>query len=84
MSTEVFRTESIDLAAFLVASGHELHIFRASDGKRAIFEFAQSDELLKAIVAFEGGSSLPAKKLLSVRNRLYREASQAVKGGGGS
>lgn len=84
MSAEVFRTESIDLAAFLVAAGHEPHIYRAPDGKRAVFEFLQTDDLLKAIVGFEGGSSLPAKKLLSVRNRLFREASQAVKGGAGS
>ena len=84
MSAEVFRTESIDLAAFLVTAGHEPRIYRAAGGKRALFEFTRDEDLLKAIVGFEGGSHLPGKKLLSVRNRLFREASQVVKGGTGS
>ena len=82
-SKRVFRTESIDLAAFLVTSGHEPHIFRSPHERRAIFEFSDSDSLLKAIVSYEGGSPLPAKRLLNVRSRLFREASQAVKGGVG-
>lgn len=85
MSSErVFRTESIDLAAFLVTAGHEPHIFRNPHERRAIFEFAETDNLLKAIVGYEGGSTLPAKRLLNVRSRLFREASQVVKGGTGS
>ena len=77
----VFRTESLDLAAFLVTSGHEPHIFRNQHEKRAIFEFSDSDDLLRAIINFESGSALPAKRLLNVRSRLFREASQVVKGG---
>jgi hypothetical protein len=80
-SEKVFRTESIDLAACLTASGHDPKIFVGPDAKRAIFEFKETEDILTAIVSFEGGSPLPAKKLLHVRSRLYREASLVVKGG---
>ena len=83
-SEGVFRTESIDLAAFLVTAGHEPHIFRNPHERRAIFEYTESDDLLRAIISYESGSSLPAKRLLNVRSRLFREASQVVKGGTGS
>ena len=80
----VFRTESLDLAAFLVTAGHEPHIFRNPHERRAIFEFTETDDLLRAIINYESGSSLPAKRLLNIRSRLFREASQVVKGGAGS
>jgi hypothetical protein len=83
-SEGAFRTESLDLAAFLVTAGHELHIYRNPYERRAIFEFKESENLLKTIVNYEGGSPLPAKRLLNVRSRLFREASQVVKGGTGS
>jgi len=82
-SKRVFRTEFIELASFLVASGHEAKIFKNPLEKRAIFEFIETDDLLKAIVSYEGGSPLPAKRLLNVRSQLFREASQVVKGGVG-
>jgi len=81
MSTKVFQTESLDLAAYLVTAGFEPDIVRAPIEKRAIFEFTETEELRLAIVSYEGGASLPAKRLLNIRSRLYREASQAVKGG---
>ena len=83
MSSKVFRTESLDLAAYLVTAGFVPEIVRAEDLMRAIFEFKETEELRQAIVNYEGGASLPARRLLNVRSRLYREASQVVKGGAG-
>jgi len=83
MSNKVFRTESLDLAAYLVTAGFVPEIVRAEDLRRALFEFKETEELRQAIVNYEGGASLPARRLLNVRSRLYREASQVVKGGAG-
>ena len=83
MSNRVFRTESLDLAAYLVTAGFVPEIVRAEDLRRALFEFKETEELRQAIVSYEGGASLPARRLLNVRSRLYREASQVVKGGAG-
>jgi hypothetical protein len=83
MSSKVFRTESLDLAAYLVTAGFVPEIIRAEDLRRAIFVFRETEELRQAIVSYEGGASLPARRLLNVRSRLYREASQIVKGGAG-
>jgi len=83
MSSKVFRTESLDLAAYLVTADFVPEIVRAEDLRRAIFEFRETEELRQAIVNYEGGASLPARRLLNVRSRLYREASQVVKGGAG-
>jgi len=83
MSSKVFSTESLDLAAYLVTAGFVQEIVRAEDLRRALFEFRETEELRQAIVSYEGGASLPARRLLNVRSRLYREASQVVKGGAG-
>ena len=80
-STRVFRTESIDLAAFLSTAGHELKISCVPDSRRALFQFFETEALHQAIVNYEGGAQQPAKKLLNVRSRLYREASQVVREG---
>lgn len=79
-SLRVFETESIDLAAFLTAAGYEPAIFRNTAGRRVVFEFAESNELNQAIVNYERGAALPAKRLLNVRSRLYREASEVMRG----
>jgi hypothetical protein len=81
-SLRVFQTESIDVAAFLTTAGYEPTIHRLPTGKRAVFKFAESNELHEAVVNFERGASLPAKKLLNVRSWLFREASNVVKRGG--
>jgi len=81
MSNKVFRTESLDLAAYLVTAGFVPEIVKSEDLRRALFEFKETEELRQAIVSYEGGASLPARRLLNVRSRLYREASQVVKGG---
>lgn len=79
-SLRVFETESIDLAAFLTAAGYEPAIFRNTAGKRAVFEFVESEELHQAVVNYERGASLPAKRLLNARSRLFREASEVMRG----
>ena len=81
ISTRVFSTESIDLAAYLTSAGHELTVSCAPDSRRALFQFAETEALHQAIVSYEGGAQQPAKRLLNIRSRLYREASQVVRGG---
>jgi hypothetical protein len=82
-SQRVFETESIDLAAYLAAAGHEATILRNLTGKRAVFEFAETEELQKAVINYERGATLPAKRLLNTRSWLFREASHVVREGTG-
>jgi hypothetical protein len=74
-SLRVFETESIDLAAYLATAGHEPTVYRNTTGKRAVFEFAESEELHQAVVNYERGAATPAKKLMNARSWLFREAS---------
>jgi len=74
-----FSTESIDLAAFLVAAGHELAVTCPPGSTRALFVFDVSNSLHADIIGYESGAQLPAKRLLNARSRLFREASQAVR-----
>ena len=78
-SQRVFETEGIDLAAYLATAGHEVTIYRNSTGRRAVFKFPESEELREAIVAYERGASLPAKRLLNARSWLFREASRVCR-----
>lgn len=81
-SQRVFETDSIDLASFLGAAGYAPTVVRDQGGSRALFTFAESPELLTAIVNYERGAALPAKRLLNARSWLWREASDVVKRGG--
>jgi len=81
-SQRVFETESIDLAAYLAAAGITPTIEKVIDGKRALFTFCENSQLLAAIINYERGAALPAKRLLNVRSWLWREASNVVKRGG--
>lgn len=74
-----FRTDSIDLAAFLMTAGFNPLIFCTPDSRRAYFVFTETDDLLRAIVRYEGNYPLPAKRLLHVRSRLFRVVAQVVK-----
>jgi hypothetical protein len=80
-SQRVFQTESIDLTSFLATAGFQPTIYRASTGNRAVFEFLETEELQQAIVAYERGASLPAKRLLNARSWLFREASRVCREG---
>ena len=80
-SQRVFETESIDLAAFLMTARHETTINLSPEGRRALFYFHEDDDLHAAIVAYESGASLPAKRLLNSRSYLFREASRVVREG---
>ena len=79
-SQRVFETTSIDLCSYLAAAGATPTIKRVSGSDRAIFSFTETPELLAAIIDYERGAALPAKRLLNVRSWLYREASTVVKG----
>jgi hypothetical protein len=74
MTSRVFETESVDLALFLTTAGYEPTIYPNPTGKRAVFEFPESENLHEAIINYERGADLSAKKLLNVRSWLFREA----------
>ena len=82
-NNKVFRTNSIELAAFLVTIGHKPFIISASASRRALFIFVQSAALRRAIGAHECNLKLPAKRLLEVRKLLRDVISQEVAGGVG-
>jgi hypothetical protein len=78
----VFETTSIDLGSYLAADGAPPTIEHVTGSNRALFSFIETVELLAAIVDYERGAAIPAKRLLNVRSWLYREASNVVKRGG--
>ena len=78
-SQRVFETESIDLAAFLATAGHDVTICHKAVGKRAVFGFAESEELHQAIVNYERSAALPAKRLLNTRSWPFCESSQGCR-----
>jgi len=81
LNQRAFNTENLDLAAFLTAAGYEPVIYRNPGDNRATFEFAENEELIRWVVDYERGAALPAKRVLNARSRMYREASEAVRGG---
>jgi hypothetical protein len=83
-SQRVFQCESLDLASYLNAAGHEIIFCLNPSGNRALFQFEQNEYLRADIVSYEGGAPLPAKRLLNIRSWLYREASRIVREGGRS
>lgn len=78
----VFTTESIDLSAYLAAAGFEPSISRNPEGTRAVFAFEVAEGLHQAIIEYEQGAALPAKRLLNRRSWLFREASRIVRARG--
>jgi hypothetical protein len=70
-SQRVFETDSIDLASFLGAAGYTPTVERNDGGNRALFTFIECPELLTAIISYERGAALPAKRLLNARSWLY-------------
>ena len=76
-----FRTESLDLAAFLATTGFEPQISCPHGSNRALFTFDGSRELTAAVLQYEQGGELPAKRLLNRRSWLFREAGRAVREG---
>ncbi len=81
-SLRLFQTESLDLASYLAVAVAAPVIELATRGKRALFTFPETTDLLTAVVNYERGESLPAKRLLNARSWLFREASSVVKNGG--
>lgn len=74
-----FTTESIDLAAYLATAGYDPSISRNPEGTRAVFAFPVSKGLHDAVLAYEQGGLLPAKRLLNRRSWLFREASRLMR-----
>jgi len=79
ISQREFKTDSIDLASYLAAYGATPTIEQVPGSKRALFTFTETTDLLAAVIGYETGALLPAKRLLNVRSWLYREASNVVK-----
>ena len=80
-SNKAFRTNSIELAAFLMTIGHKPFIFSAAVSRRALFIFVQSAALRRAIGSFECNFPLPVKQLLDVRRHLVDVICQEVERG---
>ena len=80
-SPRAYRTTSIDLASFMAAIGYTVHVSRVQGETRATFEVEQTDTLFSDIAGYESGATAPAKRLLNVRSRLFREATAVTKGG---
>lgn len=78
-SNKLFTTESLDLATYLVCMGNKLTIYPPADSTRVIFGFAETPDLIASIVKYERGTN-DARRLLTTRSRLYREASAIAKG----
>ena len=76
MSSKVFRTESLGLAAYLVTAGFVPEIVRAEDLRRALIEFKETEELRQAIVSNEGGMKEGWLWMLSPKSAKKDEDSQ--------
>jgi methyl coenzyme M reductase beta subunit len=79
-SPRVYASTSIDLFAFLAAIGYIVAVIAKPGETRATFEVTQTPNLFTDIAAYEANAPAPAKRLLNARSRLFRQASDAVKG----
>lgn len=79
-SIKSFKTESLDLATYLVCLGNQLTIDPPLSGTRVLFSFVETPTLIHSIIGYERGAN-DSKKLLTTRARLYREATAIAKGG---
>jgi len=76
-----FRTESLDLAAYLATAGFEPQISCPPGCCRALFTFYGGRDLHNSVLQYEQGAPIPAKRLLNRRSWLFREASRAAREG---
>jgi|GEM_PF-2381792 len=77
---QLYQTTAIDMAAYLLAQGFYYEVFRESGNNCAVFGFEDSPELRATICDYQQGGF--AKRLLSARSKLYREASDVMRRGG--
>lgn len=70
---EMFPTQNINLAAFLVAEGFEPQMIIPSRSGQVEYSFTSSAGLLETILAYERGA-VRARSLFETRDRLSREA----------
>ncbi len=77
---QLYQTTAIDMAAYLLAQGFYYEVFREGGNHSAVFGFEDSAELRASICDYQQGGF--AKRLLSARSKLYREASEVMKWGG--
>jgi hypothetical protein len=75
-SIQLYTSTSLDQSAYLQALGFIVEILKG-EGKCALFAFEDSPELRDAICEFNQGGF--ARRLLTSRSRLYREASEIMK-----
>ncbi len=78
--TTTFRTNDLDLAAYLDAKGHISFVVLGQSEQLATFHFRRSAALLNLVEQYVTGEAVVAVRvLLSARRRLFR----AVRGTGG-
>lgn len=75
-SSVKYKTDSIDLSAYLIFRNYQINV--TGGDHRAVFEVEQKPELFQDIAAYESGATAPAKRLLNIRSRLFREASAVM------
>ena len=72
--THDYQTDSLDLAAFLVARGRYPSTLHDTSRNVAIFSFRRDNELLAFIEEYLSGiATVSAKMILAARRRLYHE-----------
>jgi hypothetical protein len=73
VNTNVYSTDHLYVAAFLVCSGHDV-VGTRMQGSRVAFIFQQSPELLAAVASFLAGGVIPARhfsfELLKLKRML--------------
>ena len=74
MDTNVYSTDHLYVAAFLVCSGHDV-VGTRMQGSRVSFVFQQSPELLAAVASFLADGMIPARhfsfQLLKLKRMLH-------------
>lgn len=79
MRTETIKLKSIDLAAVVQAVTDEQPLVTYLNGNHlAQFEFSATERVKDAILRYEQGLCIEARKLLTIRTQLYRR----IRGGG--
>jgi len=76
-----YKTTSLDLTSYLAAIGYAVNVTGTPGEYRATFEITQTPRLFSDIAEYESNGTAPAKKLLNIRSRLFREASEIHKRG---
>lgn len=78
----IFKTDDIDLAAFLEACGHSAAVGRGLNQPLATFSFRRDAALIQQIEKYlSGDATINVRNILESRRRLFRSV-RSLQGGG--